>query len=55
MEVLTQHIKVLDLPMSVSTLSTPYPLVEKQPPDLNYNVNVILDLDPSILKARNPL
>lgn len=55
MEALTKHIKVLDLPLSVSPLYTPYPLFEKQPPDLNYNVNVILDLDPRILKAKNPL
>lgn len=54
-EIAAQHIKVLDLPLSVSTVSRPYPLVEKQPPDLNYNVNVILGPDPSILRAKNPL
>lgn len=55
MEVATQHIKVLHLSLSVSTGSKPYPLVEKQPPDLNYNVNVILGPDPSVLRAKNPL
>lgn len=55
MEVATQHIKVLDLPLSVSRVSRSYPTVEKQPPDLNYNVNVILGPDPSVLRAKNPL
>lgn len=45
MEVATRHIKVLDLPVTVSTVSRPHPLVEKKPPDLNYNVNVILGPD----------
>lgn len=55
MEVATQHIKVLDLPLTVSTVSRPHPLVEKKPPDLNYNVNVILGPDASLLRAKKPL
>lgn len=53
MEVATQHIKVLDLPLSVSRVSRS--MVEKQPPDLNYNVNGVLGPGPSVLRAKNPL
>ena len=55
MEVSTQHTEVLDLPLSVSTVSRPYSLVEKQPPDFSYNVNVILGPNPSARRAKNPL